>query len=92
MEFKTGNFVISKAGHDKGKVYLTVELHQDRILVADGKSHSIEAPKKKNPLHLQPVGTGIDGELLKKLEDKSLRDEEIRKALKNWETSHSVKQ
>ena len=83
MEFKTGNFVISKAGHDKGKVYLTVELHQDRILVADGKSHSIEAPKKKNPLHLQPVGSGIGSELQKKLEEKSLRDEEIRKAIED---------
>ena len=35
LKFKTGNFVISKAGHDKGKAYLTVELTQDRILVAD---------------------------------------------------------
>ncbi len=76
--------MISKAGHDKGRVYVILGILEDRILVADGTAHRVDAPKKKNPVHLQPVNTGIGEELKDKLEKMTLKDEEISKAIRIW--------
>ncbi len=92
MGLETGNFVISKAGHDKGRVYVILGTDKDRVLVADGKAHSVDVPKKKNPMHLQPVNHGIGQELLERLNTKSLRNEEIRLAIKSWTKQETDKE
>ena len=85
MELKTGCFVFSKAGRDKGSACLVVGFDKKNALIADGKAHGIGNPKKKNPLHLQPVNAFVSEELQQKLKAGTLRDEEIRRALRDWE-------
>lgn len=48
-------FATSKAGHDKGKVYIIIEETNRFLLLTDGDLHPIEKPKKKNRKHIQPI-------------------------------------
>lgn len=48
-------FATSKAGHDKGKVYIIIEETSRFLLLTDGNLHPIERPKKKNVKHIQPI-------------------------------------
>lgn len=52
----TGKLAFSRAGHDKGRAYLIIKEEQDTVWLADGRSRSLLAPKKKNRRHIQPAG------------------------------------
>lgn len=48
-----GSFAISKAGHDKGEVYVIVGVAGDNfVLVANGENRQVSKPKRKNVRHL----------------------------------------
>lgn len=56
MERETeGLFAISKAGHDKGSMYVVVREEENYYFVADGKNKLLENPKKKNKKHIQLI-------------------------------------
>ena len=50
-----GMFAISKAGHDKGRMYLVVGQEKDLVLLADGKTRTMENPKRKKTKHIQII-------------------------------------
>lgn len=50
-----GLFAISKAGHDKGNIYVIVREDDEYVYVADGVSKTLEKPKKKNKKHIQII-------------------------------------
>lgn len=78
-----GMFARSKAGHDKGRMYLIVREEEDFFYLADGKSRGIENLKKKRKKHLQLVKSGIDKLLAEKLEsNQTIYNEEIKYAIK----------
>lgn len=59
-----GSVVISKAGRDKGKKLVVVELvDEDFVNVADGGLRRVEKPKRKKIKHLQPTKQEYSGEL-----------------------------
>ncbi|MDR0819457.1 MAG: KOW domain-containing RNA-binding protein [Oscillospiraceae bacterium] len=66
---KESVFAVSVAGHDAGTLYLVVGKDKDRVLVADGKHHKQDNPKRKNLKHLRFVPgqaerlTGTDAEI-----------------------------
>lgn len=49
----TGMMVRSLAGHDKGKVYLILRNDETYVYLADGKSRTLEHPKRKKYKHVQ---------------------------------------
>ena len=51
-----GRLAFSRAGHDKGKLYLIVRQEGERVWLADGRTRSVQDPKKKNRKHIQPAG------------------------------------
>ncbi len=52
-ELTIGQFVRSKAGRDKGRVFIIVDVIDDQyVLVADGDLRRIGNPKKKKVKHL----------------------------------------
>lgn len=53
MEIKIGSIVRSKAGRDKGMLFITVGLEDGYAYVSDGKLRRVEKPKKKKLKHLQ---------------------------------------
>ena len=52
-EFCTGMFARSLAGHDKENLYIIVRREEQFAWVADGKTRTLEKPKKKKWKHLQ---------------------------------------
>lgn len=60
-------FARSKAGHDKGQVYLVVSETGDFVYLADGKQRPVEKPKKKNRKHIQFIKK-LPGEVTKVLD------------------------
>ncbi len=70
-----GTVVISKAGRDKGKAMVIVEVAENHLLVCDGKERRLERPKRKNPKHLRFTNTRLTAHQLE-------TNPRLRKALK----------
>ena len=82
----TGNFAFSKAGHDKGKLYVIVAEEQDYVYLCDGRLKKIDAPKKKRKKHIQIVNRRVGEELLAGLKKReTMLDEQIKYAIKQYE-------
>ena len=55
-EVKAGDVVRSAAGHDRGGLFVVLgAADADCVLLADGKTRTVEKPKKKKRKHLCPV-------------------------------------
>ena len=57
--------VISKAGHDKNKIYAVVREEADHVYLSDGKLKNVFKNLKKNKKHIQTINY-IDRELAEK--------------------------
>lgn len=78
-----GMFAVSKAGHDKGRMYLVIRDEGDTVYLADGKIRTLENPKRKKKKHLQIIKKDIDQVLMQKLiNEQKLYNEEIKHAIK----------
>lgn len=78
-----GKLARSKAGHDKGTVYVVVAREGDFVYLSDGRLKPPHRPKKKRIRHIQPIDTAVDEELCRRLRDGGkVYPEEIRYALK----------
>lgn len=78
-----GMFAVSRAGHDKGRMYLVVRDEGDVVYLADGKMRTLENPKTKKKKHLQVIKKDIDRILMQKLVNgQKLYNEEIKHAIK----------
>lgn len=81
----TGQFVISKAGHDKGQIYVVMAREGDFVFLSDGRLRPPDRPKKKRIKHIQPVNTFVDEKLLSRLlHGEKVYGEEIKYALKQY--------
>ena len=78
-----GQFAVSKAGHDKGTLYVVVAREGDFVYLSDVRLKTPHKPKKKRLRHIQPVNAAVEGELLHRLlEGGKVYAEEIGHALK----------
>ncbi len=78
-----GNLVSSKAGHDKDKRYIIIEETDDFVYLADGKTRTLECPKKKRKKHIQPIYKYDTKDLAEKLcRKESVTNEEIKRIIK----------
>lgn len=82
MKKKIGGFAVPKAGHDRGKLYVVVGYEEGKYLLADGKTRTLEKPRRKQRKHLDfidiPQGFGewfSEGK-------RPLRNEEIKRAVR----------
>lgn len=53
--YELGTLAFSKAGHDKGELFLVTSQEGNYVFLADGRTRTVEHPKKKNVKHIQPV-------------------------------------
>ena len=89
-DFKTGMLAVSKAGHDKGRLYVVIKADQEYVYLADGKNRSVCQPKKKKQKHIQ-INYHIPMVLAKALEtEQELKDEQIKKAIKDYKHQQEV--
>ena len=86
-EYEFARLVISKSGHDKGRVYAIKESDEDNVYLIDGKFRKINNPKKKNKKHIQ-LTNYISDELIKKNNKKKLHDEDVKKIISKFEKEH----
>lgn len=80
----TGMFAGSKAGHDKGDIYVIIKEEPEYVYLADGKLRTLEKPKKKNKKHIQVIKKAADSLLTEKIENGQADDAELRKAIKQY--------
>ncbi len=79
---KIGEFAKSKAGHDKNEIFIIINIEDEYVYLVDGKSRTLEKPKKKKMKHIQVINH-IDSELQVKMDaNLILRDEDIKRAIK----------
>ena len=87
-----GMFAISKAGHDKGRMYLVVGQEKELLLLADGKTRTVDNPKRKKIKHIQIIKKDPEASLSEKLQNHHMiYKEEIKLAIKkrmNKEATH----
>ena len=60
MEIQKGSVVRSKAGRDKGIVFMVLSLEADSAYIANGKKRKVENPKRKKLKHLQGYNDVLD--------------------------------
>lgn len=77
-----GQFTKSIAGHDKDKLFVIIKIEAEYVYLVDGKTRTLESPKKKKMKHIQPIHE-IDKTIKEKLDSNiELRNEDIKLALK----------
>ena len=83
-----GQFVMSKAGHDKGTLYVIVAEDRKYVFLSDGKLKSVTSPKKKSRKHIQPVNACVETGLREKLmQGQMVQPEQIRFAIRQFNTT-----
>ncbi len=50
-----GMLARSKAGHDKGRVYLAFFSEDGMVELVNGAGRTLEHPKRKKRIHVQPI-------------------------------------
>lgn len=83
QEWKSELLAVSRAGHDKGTLYVVLEKDETYFWLADGKRRLLEKPKKKKQKHVQVI-RHLPEELLEKMQCISL-DAHVRKILKEYQ-------
>lgn len=82
MTFSIGEFVISKAGHDKNAFYVIIKEENEYVYLSDGKYKPLNNLKRKNKKHVQIIHD-IDSSIKAKLENsEALNDVDIANAIK----------
>ena len=80
-----GSVVLSQQGRDQNNLYLCVGIVDEQfVLIADGKTHRLCKPKKKNIKHLKHTGDTLDVIAQKLRENKKVFDSEVNSSLRNF--------
>ena len=74
---KRGTVVRGLAGHDRGRFMAVLGMENGRALVADGRTRSVEYPKKKNAIHLSATAAVLT-------EAQMESDSKLREALRGF--------
>ena len=83
-EYNFGTLAFSKAGHDKGELYLILKTESADVYLVDGEKRKLDNPKKKNKKHIQPVFKISD------LPENPLTDENVKRYIKNYKKAHDL--
>ena len=81
-----GMLAVSKAGHDKRKIYVITGEDDEYVYLADGRNRTISRPKRKNRKHIQI----IKKIRMEKPQD-GYRDLEIKRTIKKYQEEANVK-
>ena len=81
MDIAKSDLVLATAGREKGRLFFVVDVQNEYLLLADGKSRRLEAPKRKKCRHVQRAGAA-PVELAAKLRSSEIiTNSELRKAI-----------
>ncbi len=81
----TGMFATSRAGHDKGKLYIIIEESEEYVYLTDGRLKPVDRPKKKKKKHIQIIRK-VDETIQFVIEEKKpISNEMVKRAIKEYE-------
>ncbi|MDD6214893.1 MAG: KOW domain-containing RNA-binding protein [Firmicutes bacterium] len=80
MDIGRGSLVYSRAGRDKGGLFLVLAADEDNVYLADGVTRRVSKPKKKKRKHINKTNTVLE------LDFENISDSAVRKALASIKT------
>ena len=80
--WETGMLAKSLAGHDKGRIYVIINIEETHIYLADGENRTLNNLKKKKKKHVQLIR--------KKHDVLSCDDAGIRSILNNYKKTETI--
>jgi ribosomal protein L14E/L6E/L27E len=86
-----GSFAVSRAGHDFGKQYVIFLIDNEYVYLVDGRIRTLDRPKRKKTKHILMLDQ-FDVSLAGKVADGSVKNEEIKRALKLLQIGYSKKE
>ena len=81
MEIAKADIVQSDAGRDKGKLFFVLDVEGEYLLLADGKTRSVETPKPKKHRHVHIVASQETRVSTKIKGEEKVTNSELRRAL-----------
>lgn len=78
MDICKGSLVYSRAGRDKGNLFLVIDVREDYAYIADGVIRKVSKPKKKKLKHLNKTNSVCETDF------ENLSDSAVRKALRKY--------
>ena len=75
MDITKGSLVYSRAGRDKGSLFIVIDKEGDWVYLADGDLRRVEKPKKKRLKHINKTNK------LAEIDFENISDSMLRKAL-----------
>lgn len=80
--FSIGDFVLSKAGRDAGKVLLVIDVDGEYAKIVDGKQRKILAPKRKKLKHIEKFSLDRSIDLAMKIKSgQPVSNERVKRAI-----------
>lgn len=76
MDIEKGSLVYSRAGRDKGTLFVVLAIEGDWVYLADGDTRRAQKPKKKKLKHINKTNKVAE------LDFENISDSALRKALK----------
>jgi ribosomal protein L14E/L6E/L27E len=84
MEITRAHLVEATAGREKGKLFYVMETEGDFLMLADGKSRRVEAPKRKKRKHARFIADTEDRVAAKIRENEKVTNSELRKSIASY--------
>ena len=84
MEIMRAHLVEATAGREKGRLFYVMETDGEYLLLADGKSRRVEAPKRKKRKHARFIADTDDRVATKIKESERVTNSELRKAIASF--------
>ena len=76
---EAGMFARSKAGHDKGRLYLIEKTEGEYVYLVDGARRTLAKPKKKKQKHIQVICR-----IWENWEPETINDDDIKRAIRQY--------
>lgn len=83
--FEIGMLAISRAGHDKGCLYVISAMDGEYVYLTDGRLRMLSSPKKKKKKHIQVIRR-IPQEL-SGLPIEEFKNENVKRAIRQYQSS-----
>lgn len=88
MEFQIGMLVESRAGHDKGSLYIITGMDAQYVYLCDGRIRTTERPKRKKYKHIAKKSCIPEQIEQKLIEQKPVENEDIKRVIKVWRSEN----
>ncbi len=75
----------SKAGHDKGNIYVIIKEDAEYVYLADGGIRKLSNPKKKNKKHIQIIKKSPEADFAAKVINGYADDAAVRKLIRQYQ-------